>query len=239
MDSADTLDPNGGEDAALRYAREQLGSASAAYLESPEARAMLAARLRNHAKVEDATLAVIFRGARTDRRLANEFFAHLFGDLSVSGRSLVTPALRELMETGELVDSVVRDMWRDLERVEFRTRGQFLAFLLQRMEWKKNNRIRGAKRIKRGGELEPVESATLQEVPDPDTRSPLSEAEHVDDLQRIAKLSASLEPAERDMLLLRLIHGYTYGEIGERHGLSANTVKARIDELVERMRDRF
>lgn len=226
-------------ESALRFAREQLGEASVAFLQSPEAQAPLLARLRQQPSIEDATLAVVFRGARTDRHLADEFFSHLFGDLAITGRSLVTPALRELMETGELVDSVVRDMWRDLESVEFRTRGQFLAYLLQRMQWKRNNRIRSAKRIKRGGELEQAEGAELQEVPDTEGRSPLSEAEHVDDLRRLTKLAATLEPTEREMLLQRVIHGDSYAEIGARQGLSANTVKARLEELVARMRERF
>jgi RNA polymerase sigma factor (sigma-70 family) len=236
MDAAQTAERL---EAALGFARDQLGEASVAHLRTPEAQALLLTRLRQQPSIEDATLAVVFRAARTDRRLADEFFAHLFGDLSVSGRSLVTPALRELMETGELVDSVVRDMWRDLESVEFRTRGQFLAYLLQRMQWKRNNRIRSAKRIKRGGDAEPVDGADFQDLPDRQRPSPLSEAERVDDLRRLAKLSAGLDPAEREMLFLRTIQGYSYTEIGERFDLSPNTVKARIEELVSRMREHF
>lgn len=224
---------------ALRFAHEKLGAACSAYLETPEARALLNSRLAAQQSIEDATLAVVFRSVCSDRGVANEFFSYLFGELSATGRSLLTPALRELMETGELVDSVVRDMWKDLERVEFRTRGQFLAFLLQRMEWKRTNSIRSAKRQKRGGHLRPHENTEIREFPDTGSRSPLSEAEREEDLRRVAKLSAGLEPLDRQMLVMRVIDGHTYAEIGERFGLSANAVKARILDLMQGLRDRF
>jgi RNA polymerase sigma-70 factor (ECF subfamily) len=225
--------------AARQFAEAELGRASRELLENPDARALLLAKLAEGRSVEDAVLGVVFREVLHDRKLADEFFGYFFGDLFNTSRSLLDPGLRELMETGELVDSVVRDIWKDLERVEFRTRGQFLAFLLRRMQWKRTNSIRSAKRRKRGGDLRSAEESKLQDLPDTDSRSPLSEAEHEDDLRRIAKLSAGLASPDREMLLMRIIDGHSYAEVGQCFGLSPNAVRARIQDLMQGLRERF
>lgn len=224
---------------AFEFAHDRLGSASLACLQEAEVQAALQARLRQGPNCEDATLAILFTRVRTDRVVANEFFSYLLGDLSVGGRSLLAPPLRGLIETAELVDSVVHDLWKDLESVEFRTRGQFLAFLLRRMQWKRTNQIRAAQRAKRGGGRISEDAIDLVELPDRRIRSPLSEAEHADDLRRLAKLSARLEPGDREVLEMRLVEGRSYTEIGANLGISANTAKSRIEELLQRLRQEF
>jgi RNA polymerase sigma factor (sigma-70 family) len=231
-----------GPDALLKareFARQGLGPASAALFSSGVVEEELRAALEQGRSPQDAVLAIVFRRLSGDRDLADEFFRYFFGDLFATGSSLVDHRLRDLMETGELVDSVVRDLWADLEKVEFRTRGQFLAFLLRRMQWKRNDWLRTASRSKRGGGLRPGAGTDLEQIPDPSVPSPAMELERADDLVRLAKLSHRLPPDEQEMVRMRFLEGRTYGEIGERFGLAANSIKRRIEEAQERLRSQF
>jgi RNA polymerase sigma factor (sigma-70 family) len=226
------MHPDSPDASALEFASQRLGAASRAYFATAEAQERYAALVREGRTLEDAVLGTIYREICRDRQLANEFFTHLLGDLSATGHSLFDGRLRQLMDTGELVDSVIQDLWSDLERIEFRTRGQFLSLLLRRMQWKKSDRLRSAEREKRGGQVVRAQDGALGELADAGARSPLSEAEQVVELGRVTKLLARLPQPDRELLLLKL-EGLTYEEIARRIGQSAKVVRRRLFDLLE------
>ncbi|MDP6987897.1 MAG: hypothetical protein QF903_00290, partial [Planctomycetota bacterium] len=107
---------------ASRFARERLGPSCVALLARPAAQTGAFERFREGATVEDATLAEVFEAAKADRVLMDEFLVFLLGDMMRAGHALLNPGLREYVDTVDLVDSVMGDLWGRLDDVTYRTR---------------------------------------------------------------------------------------------------------------------
>ena len=86
--------------------------------------------------LEDAVLAEVHRVAKTDARVADEFVGYFLSDLMRLGGSALSPGLRRFLDTGDLVQSVLGDLWPELASVRFETRGRFLSYLARRLGWK-------------------------------------------------------------------------------------------------------
>ncbi|HJP01581.1 MAG TPA: hypothetical protein QF764_07430 [Planctomycetota bacterium] len=218
---------------ASRFAKERLGPGSAELLEGPGVQAGAFERFGAGATVEDATLAVVFEAGKQDRRLMDEFLVYLLGDTMRAGHSLLNPGLREHVDTVDLVDSVMGDLWAGMEEVAFRTRGQFIAFLLRKMRWKARTKLRAANREKRGGGQRVGGDVTEFGVADPGP-SPISSASHRDELRRLALVLFDLDGADREIVRLH-IDGVRPGAIATRLALPPSRVTRTIDALIRRM----
>ncbi|MGB0951757.1 MAG: RNA polymerase sigma factor [Planctomycetota bacterium] len=124
------------------FAAQRLGPASLEVVGDPATQARLLGRLRTGAAAEDALLALIHRLAADHAELAAEFVQFFFEDLHRLGHGRVRIGLRRFIETGDLVQSVVGDLWPQMFDLEFRTRDAFLALLAARVRWKANDRAR-------------------------------------------------------------------------------------------------
>jgi len=223
---------------ALHYAGERLGAASEELLRRPREQALAVARVRAGASVEDAVLAVVFQSAREDRALAGEFLAGILGDTMRVAHSALSRGMRHLMDTGDLAHSVLGDLWSDLDSVEFRTRGQFVTFLLRKLRWKNARNVRAeGGTLKRGG-AEPLDHEAADARERGAEPSPLSAAGRDDDLRRLVLLMRHLEPREQEMLRLYL-GGASRKAIAAELGLPLAGVHRAMRRLTERLREEF
>lgn len=216
---------------ALAFARDHLGQRSTALLEHPEA----APAVRRHVALgfdpRDAALAHVHRHAADDPRLADEFIAYFLRDMLRIGAGALRAGLRRYLDTGDLVQSVLGDLWPELCNVTFESRARFVSLLARRLSWKAGDHVR---RLEAGVRREDLRNTgaelggAAQEEPGPSTRAELGEDE-----ERLALVLHRL--SERDARLLRLrLGGSSIAEVAERLGLSAEAAKKALTRAKER-----
>ncbi len=129
--------------AALAFTTEFIGPHSAEVFQTSAGAAQLNQELsRNLGEPADAALRVIHSLGQGDRGLVDEFLGFFFSDLLRLGSGKVGQRLRSMLDTQDLVQSVMEDVWSDIAKLEFRTRGSFLSLMSQRLEWKASDRGR-------------------------------------------------------------------------------------------------
>jgi RNA polymerase sigma factor (sigma-70 family) len=218
----------------LRLARERIGPATEKLLAKPESQALLLSRLRAGADLTDAILWLVHQEAATDRALANEFVAFFLTDTLKMAKPVIAPGLRRYLDSGDLVQSVLGDLWNELSELRFEGRAQFLAFLSQRLHWKASDERR---RLRRGKRREDLRSAATPEELDlvAGGRSPASLAGIREDLDML--VLRLLRLPERDRLLLRLhLSGESIAAIARATGLNEEAAKKALQRAIQKAR---
>jgi DNA-directed RNA polymerase specialized sigma24 family protein len=213
------------------FAAQQLGPESARALADPAAMALVLARMRAGARLGDAVLAQMHRAAREDGRVAEEFAGYLALELGRLGHGQAGAGLRRFLDTCDLVQSVLGDLWPEVFELEFVTREQFLALLAARVRWKAADLGR---RMKAGHRREDLRSAAAPEdFAAAHTPSPVTEAAAHEDLERLAALLARLP--ERDARLLRSwLQGRDWEEIGAAEGMTVAAARKAVQRAIGR-----
>lgn len=220
--------------ASMEFARQQLGPASAKVLAEAATQTIVLSKIRNGISLEDATLAEVHRMARLDRQVANEFLAYFLHDLMRLGSSMITPGLRRYLDTGDLVDSVVGDIWSDIEKTHFQTKGQFLSYLVNRLKWKSSKNLRvlhAAKR--REDKRSPFSPESMAgDLPAP---SPGTQVSDEEDKDRLILALFRLPERDRKMLTLHL-KGTALEEMAREMDLSKDTARVALSRAMRRAR---
>lgn len=142
-------------------------------------------------------------------------------------RKKMGAALRSQMDSVDLQQSVMREVLQDIEQVEAREEGVFLAWLAGVTANKLRNKVRDAKRRKRDGgrriQLVPAESS----IPDghgvdpPDASpSPRSQVEARERVERVRAALDDLDPDLRRVVELRMLGELPWGEVARQLGVS-------------------
>jgi len=220
------------------FAETRLGPASAALLQDPAQLALLQARLRAGMSAQDAFLALIFAAAPEQPALAEEFLQFFFEDLQRLGHGRVAVGLRRFVETGDLVQSVVGDLWPQLFDLEFRSRDAFLALLAARVRWKATDRARGLRSGRRREDLR---------VDDPGTASPLWEgvsAEAGPMTELVAReeyegmvLALNRLPKREGRLLRAHLAGQDWETIAAAEGLQPESARKAVQRALASARE--
>jgi len=213
------------------FAAQHLGPESARAIAEPAAMALVLARMRSGASLSDAVLGQLHRLAREDGRVAEEFASYLALELGRISHGQAGPGLRRFLDTCDLVQSVMGDLWPEVFELEFVTREQFLALLAGRVRWKAADRSR---RMKAGHRREDLRAAGAPEdLAAAHTPSPVTEAESREELERLAALLARLP--ERDARLLRgWLQGRDWEEIGAAEGLTVAAARKAVQRAIGR-----
>jgi len=215
----------------LKFARDKLGPASERFLSEPAAQVLVLSRLRNGDDLEDAVLAEVHRAAAGNRSVADEFLSFFLSDLMKVGHRLRSSALQRYLDTGDLVQSVMGDLWQDLFSLRFETRGRFLSYLSRRLQWKASDHSRalqaGSRREDRRLDADPSELA--------ERAAPMLDTVAEEDRERLAVLLPRLP--ERDRRLLQLfLKGHALAEIASEVGLSHGAARMALGRAVRRAR---
>lgn len=218
----------------LQFARERLGPASEELLSDPARQTLVLARMRNDVDLEDAVLREVHGAAAARGRVADEFVAFFLNDLLRVGHRLQTAEMRRFLDTGDLVQSMLGDVWPDLHAVRFETRGKFLTYLGQRLRWKMSDRSRGMNSGRRREDLrtdvDPGELRAASEDPSPGTVAEMGE-EH----ERMVLALLRLSERDRELLVMYL-GGRSLTEMAEQAGLSYDAARMALQRAMRRAR---
>ncbi len=218
---------------ALVFASDQLGPASERHLTDAGSQALVLSHLRTGATLEDAVLTEIHRAARDDREIAGEFLAFFLAILVGNRTPRISDGLRRFLDTADLVQSVVGDVWTELGELRFEGQASFLALLAKRLSWK----AAGHARAKRGATRREDLREPLSESAPPPSESPgaATLAELTEERQRL--ILALLRLPERDRLLVRLhLRGESIGGIMAETGLSYEAARKALRRAMARAR---
>ena len=222
--------------AAQRFARARLGPASAELLGDVAVGEAVRARIGKGLAVEDAVLAEVFGRAGKERELAGEFFGYLLGDV-VALRTLLparSAGLQRLLDSGDFVQSVLGDLWPALGTLEFRTKGQFLALLAQRFQWKVADRQKGLECQRRREDLR-VEVALEGLGVATGEMGPLSEIASQEEAARLAGAISRMGGRDRELLRLHL-QGRSVEAIAAEVHLGIDAARKALQRARERVK---
>ena len=217
---------------AAEFAREELGPASEELVSRPSCQALILSRLRSGVGLPDAVLWLAHRETG-DERVANEFVRFFLTDMMRRGRPEVSAELRRFLDTGDLVQSVLGDVWGEFSRIEFSSRVEFLGLLSKRLRWKASDHSRRLLRDRRREDLR-TDLDVIDILPDRQ-RTPDQTAALREDAERLKLATAALSP--RDRLLVRLyLEGASIQETARKTGLSPGAAKKAVQRAVARVR---
>ncbi|MEW6074049.1 MAG: sigma-70 family RNA polymerase sigma factor [Planctomycetota bacterium] len=221
--------------AARTYAQDSLGPRAADALDRPAFRAEVGARLDRGLALEDALLGALFGLARIDQAVAGEFFAHF---LSIVLRLRapeegLAPRLRRLADPDDLVQSVLGDLWPELDSLYFETRAQFLSLLADRVRWKASDHSRALLRQRRREDLRLADAPEELSLASGES-SPVTKVSRAETAERMAIALGRLP--ERDRRLLRLhLRGEPLEGIARKTGLSYEAARKALRRARNRL----
>ena len=217
---------------AIAFAEAELGPESAAFLRDARVRVLVLARLRAGAELPDAVLAEVHREAAGNRSLANEFLGYFLRSAHLRGRRSLRMGLRRFLDSWDLAQSGLGDVWSDLASLRFDDRASFLALLAQRMRWKSS----------RLGER----TSRLEEIDEPSTPDPADDGSNHSEPERRAIESeesgllalAVLKLSARDQALVRsYLRGAPIEAVMREHGLGYEAARRARLRAVNRARE--
>jgi RNA polymerase sigma factor (sigma-70 family) len=217
------------------FLSEELGPASMECLQDPGHQAEYLELRGNGIEAEDAVLHLVHRQALSNPTLADEFLGHFLESMLLVGRLSLNEGLRRYLDTGDLVNSVVGSLWRDLSTVRFTTRNEFLSYLGQRLSWKASDKQRGLAAGKRRNDLRVDLDSFAIGLAENGPKGPPSLAQSREDLERLAAVLPRLDERDRELLRRRL-RGDSAQEVADTLGISLDAERKAVARAVEKLR---
>jgi len=216
----------------LAFAQHELGEWSAEALRRPTSAARFETRVQAGFGIHDAVLAEVHRAARQNRRIADEFVAYFLQDMLRVGRGALRAGLRRYLDTGDLVQSVLGDLWDELTELEFESRARFISLLGRRLQWKAADH---ARRLAAGPRREDreVDGSGLGDEAESRELGPATRFELDEETERLALVLHRLGTRDRRLLQARL-QGRTTEEIARAEGLQLDSARKAILRARER-----
>jgi len=192
----------------------------------------LQANLERGASPEDAVLMAVHGQLGSAAGLDEEFLGYFLSRLLQVRVVDLYPGLRRFLDTGDLVQSVLGDLWPKIRELEFRDQASFLALLVKRLRWKAGSRRRdlnaGKRREDRRESRIPLDS-----VPG-GPESPVDVQIRREDMERAA-LALFRLPKE-DQVAVRLhLTGSSSSAIAEALDLSVPAARKRLERALNRL----
>ncbi len=146
------------------------------------------------------------------------------------------PALRAQESASDVVQSICRDVLRNLEQFRYPGEAAFRAWLYATAARKVADRAEYWRAARRDpARLEPLEGHVLSGNPNVAEQeafrsvcSPSEAAMGLETMERIERAFARLPEPQREVILLSRLAGLSHAEIGERLDLPAATVRMRL-----------
>jgi RNA polymerase sigma factor (sigma-70 family) len=180
--------------------------------------------------------ALLSRARQHDEEAMNELCRQYEPRLRVVARVLLGPALRPMLDSMDLVQSVHRSLLIGIreEKLDISTPENLVALALTLLRrkvarhWRREQRQR---RLQLGGSTFDLLPSILADLATAEA-GPAEMAEYRDQVEQLCR---QLDATERQILALRL-DGYTTAEIAQQIGLNHVTLRVRLTRLRERLR---
>jgi RNA polymerase sigma-70 factor (ECF subfamily) len=174
------------------------------------------------------------RATRGDRRALSELLVSYLPRLRAFVRLRAGPLARAHDDTGDLVQSVCREMLAQAERLEFDNEAAFRHWLFTQATYKISKRARyqtaekrDARRVERlDSDLAACYSAFA---------SPSEHAAAREQVERVEAAFDGLGERERELVSLAYVVGLSRAEIGARLGLSEGAVRTALHRALARL----
>jgi RNA polymerase sigma factor (sigma-70 family) len=158
----------------------------------------------------ERTLDLLERVRDGDTRARERLFARFLPVLTAWAHERLPRGARDLAETDDLVQVTLARALRRVDTFEYRGEGAFLAYLRQILLNAARDEVRRAVQRRPHQMLD-------DEHPDP-APSPLERVVGRDTLERYEAALATLEPAQREAVILKVEMGYSNPELAEALG---------------------
>ncbi|KAA3611720.1 MAG: hypothetical protein DWQ01_06450 [Planctomycetota bacterium] len=188
-------------------------------------------RQRQGAKVEDAVLAELHARAKDDPEIGGEFFGYFLGLLKRQGGERLSARMRRLWDTEDLAASVGRDLWPQIQDLEFRNQASFFALFLQRLRWKLHDKGRRFKASNRREDLR-IELPPAGAEPAVHQAGPLTQ---ILAQERWKSIRRSFNDEDWSLLETHL-QGGDLQNWRKRHGWDQGTLQKRLATALKRLR---
>jgi DNA-directed RNA polymerase specialized sigma24 family protein len=190
-------------------------------------------------EVSDLVLGTVFDALKRgdgEMELAEEFFKFLIPHAEARSHGRVAPDFKRHLESQDLANSVLGNIWSDVDKLEFTTFPQFLAMVIQRLSWKASNRGRDLRRKKRSEDarvdLDVGEMGDLR-----GEQSPITELVRAEDVDLFIKTIMAL-PIERERkLIMDHLEGRSIAEMAETHGLEVESARKALNRALKHARE--
>jgi RNA polymerase sigma-70 factor (ECF subfamily) len=168
------------------------------------------------------------------------------GYLGILARARLDPRLQAKLDASDLVQQTLLEAHQ--ARAEFRgqSRGQMAAWLRQILARNLANALRDFTRDKRDlAREQSLEEAVrhssfrLETWLAAEQESPSGQAEHNEEALRLAEALAELPEGQREVVLLRHVHGWSLAQISRQVGKSASAVAGLLHRGLQQVRARL
>jgi len=165
--------------------------------------------------------------------LEEEFIGYFLSRLLQVRMVDLYPGLRRFLDTGDLVQSVLGDLWPQLRALEFRDQSSFTALLVTRLRWKAGSRRRDLHAGKRREDRRAT-GLSPDEIPS-QPASPLEGQVSKEEAERTVEALFRLPPQDRTAVRLHM-EGASSEEIAQEIGVSVNAARKRLERALRRLR---
>ncbi len=231
------------------FAARELGPASYRLVQTERGKEDLRRRHEEGGEISDIVLGLVFDALKRgdgEQELGEEFFKFLIPHAEARSHGRVAPDLKRHLESQDLSNSVLGNIWSDVDKLEFTTFSQFLSMVIQRLSWKASNRGRDLRRKKRSEDAR-VDLDVGEMGDSRSERSPITELVRAEDKELFEKTIMAL-PIERERkLIMDYLDRRTVPEMAETHGLEVESARKALRralnhaqehlELAKRARD--
>ena len=221
------------------FASRELGPASYRLVQTERGQEDLRRRHEEGGEVLDIVLGVVFDALKRgdyEQELGEEFFKFLIPHAEAKSHGRVAPDLQRHLESQDLANSVLGNIWSDVDKLEFTTFPQFLSMVIQRLSWKASNRGRDLRRKKRSEDAR-VDLDVGEMGDSRSERSPITELMQQEDYELFIKTIMAL-PIERERkLIMDHLEGRSHEEMAETHGLSPESARKALQRALNHARE--
>jgi len=151
------------------------------------------------------SLRLFLRARQGNSTALNRLFGHLLPGLQRWALGRLPSWARRRMDTVDLVQEALVNLFRHLGRIEPKRRRALRAYLQESIK----NRIRDE--IRRAGQVE-TSNGTAPTLPDPDT-SPLDRAIAIEKTARYREALRRLDPGDHELIVARVEMGFSYEQL--------------------------
>ena len=184
--------------------------------------------------VDESRLLELLEGARRRDPVAIETLLMLYErEIQRMAHRSLGPGLRSEMDSADLKQTVMREVFRDIHKPVFRQGSEFRAWLATVMHNKLRKKARDSRRKKRDGgprlSLEAQEPGATESpglvppAPDPSPKSALIAEEQ---RLRVQAAVAALEPTQRRLVELRILQDLPWEQVAQALNMTPKAAQA-------------